>query len=70
MSRGAWTPRVAKAVVAAVLVAATGLALLSFVLHRAGADGAAAALLDDLYGAAFLCLTVLLSAVFARTFDR
>lgn len=70
MIRRAGIARLAKAIAAAALVAATGLAILSFVLARAGAGGAAAALLDGLYGAAFLGLTVVLSVVFARTFER
>lgn len=70
MSRAAILAKAVKSVVAGILVAATALALLSFVLYRIGLDAWAATLLSDHYTAALAVLSGLVALLFFRVFDR
>lgn len=70
MSRAGILAKAVKSVVAAILVAATALALLSFVLYRVGLGAWAAPLLSEHYAAALVVLSGLLALLFFRLFDR
>lgn len=70
MSRAKVAAKAAKAIVAAVVLSATGIALLSFVLYRAGLDAYAAPLLSERYPAALVLFSAILAPFLYRRFDR
>ena len=68
--RAAFAGKAIKSVIAAVVLSATGIALLSFVLYRAGLDAYAAPLLSDRYPATLVILSVILAPLLYRIFGR
>lgn len=70
MSRASVARKAVKAVIAAVVLSATGIALLSFILYRAGLDAYAAPILSDRYPAALVILSVLFAPLPYRLFGR